>query len=72
MSALPILLEVDSLRARLGTIAKTTQYIPLKGFSLIISDHQVPKSQLVFTSLSIKEGDVNCIIALPTPSEMLL
>lgn len=43
-----------------------------QGFSLIISDHQVPKRQLVFTSLSIKEGDVNCILALPTPSEMLL
>lgn len=39
------------------------------GFPLIASNHQLPKSQLVCTSLSVKEGDVNCVIALPTPSE---
>lgn len=33
--------------------------------------HRVPSSQLVFTSVSIKEGDVNCILALPTPSAVL-
>lgn len=42
-----------------------------RGFPLIARDHRVPNSQLVFTSMSIKEGDVNCLLALPTPSEVL-
>lgn len=61
--------EVHSPSMSPNAIVKTTNMSP-QGFPLIISDYRLQKSQPVFTSLSIKEGDVNCIIALPTPSEM--